>query len=147
MSIKNIAGKHSLSVVARVASEDDTDLEQINAFKKVHKNASKAIASYWYLFVDTANHAARTVFVNAGFNAIKESFNDVSIDSSIKLIAWFVRRNPGTEIGVIKLSGYTDKPRLIVSHAQSPLNKLEEDYKSNGPITRALAAYHAAQVR
>jgi hypothetical protein len=146
MSIGKIAGKYDLSVVARVASEGPD--EEISVLKKRFKNMKAAMSAYNYMVNDHVDNPIIVALKSAGF--FTTTFGSKNNPNEPVYIGMRIARTLGTNanVAVWKISGYVDGRTMVIAHATAqPESAIEEDYKSNGPITRALAAYHAAQAR
>ena len=150
MSIGKIAGKHSLFIVARVASEDAD--ESIVELKRRFKNMKAALSAYNYMTeaysVNDDSNVILTALKAAGF--FTQPFGAKNDPKKAVYIGMKIGVQLGlrANVDVWKIAGYVDGRTLVVAHATlHPEIALEEDYKSNGPITRALAAYHATQAR
>ena len=154
MGISSTANKHGFRVAGRVAGEeDDIDLA---SFKAEHKTMQKAFAAlYWVVetqgYSDSSNQLIAkviTVLKDSGFSV--HSYGAKRDLEGPVYAGMKISRELGANASVVvwKIPGYTDGKTMIVAHGNAyPATKLEEDYKSNGPITRALAAYHNATKR
>jgi hypothetical protein len=155
MSIQHIAKKSGLAIVGRVASEEsDVDVKE---FKSIHKSLQKALMIFHYIS-DTDGYrsgSSNPLAINVA-DALKNSGfyvctygakHDLTtpVYTGMKIVGLLGAR---ANIEVWKISGYTDGKTMIIAHGtEYPLTKLNADFQSNGPITRAFAAYYNANKR
>ena len=151
MGISSTANKHGFRVAGRVAGEENINHKQLVELKSICKTAEKMITTYYYLFAgsdsgasDEGDNVVRAIR-SAGIKGERLGFDERSTDISIMRVAHLARSTPGI-IRSMKLVGYTDKPRLVLVGEDDPIQTIRDDYKSNGPITRAVAAYYAKQL-